>query len=405
MIPDRGNFVIKNAIYDSSACLKEWLVVFNSRDADLASSFASKLNEASKSLGIKVDKPRMVGITQAKDAKFIKDEEINKVIEKAAGVRMVLIFLPKQNADRVYKKVKVYCNQIAGVPSQFFTNWSFKFTKNIDNLSVASKVLMQMCAKLKAKLWKVQLPVDVNVNGHQVMIVGADVFHKSMHESVTSVVSSYDKDFCSYYSQTSVQRRKGDDTLYDIAEKVKLAARRYVKENKHPPNIIVVYRDGVGQGQVENVREKELKSLIKGLQQEFNGKAVKLAYIIVTKRLSDRFFVNIGGKLDNPKGGLIIDSEVVKEDQFDYFMVAQDVNQGTATPTNYNVIYNDTDLRAESFYEMTYYQCYSYYNWSGPLKVPAVIMMANKQALLVGSTHSRDNRDTMESLKDAPFYL
>jgi aubergine-like protein len=407
MIPDRGNFIIKSQIYDQNASLRNWMIVFNSRDEELAFQFAHKLNECSKSLGIKVDKPKMQGISIAKDAKSIRDDEITKAIEKNAGIGMVLVFLPKQNADRVYKKVKVYCNQVAGIPSQFFTNWSFKFTKNIENLSVASKVLMQMCAKMKAKIWKVQTPVDVNVNGHQVMIVGADVFHKSMHESVTSVVSSYDKDFCSYYSQTSVQKRKGDDTLYDIAEKVKLAARRYVKENKHPPNIIVVYRDGVGQGQIESVREKELKSLIKGLQQEFNGKAVKLAYIIVTKRLSDRFFVSLQGQLDNPQGGLIVDSDVVKEDQFDYFMVAQAVsrNQGTATPTNYNVIYNDTDLKAETFYEMTYFQCFSYYNWSGPLKVPAVIMMANKQALVVGSTHSKDNRDTVESLKDGPFYL
>ena len=155
----------------------------------------------------------------------------------------------------------------------------------------------------------------------------------------------------------------------------------------------------------DRVREKELKSLIKGLQQEFNGHNVKLAYIIVTKRLSDRFFTKSGNYFNNPEGGLIVDTHVVKDNTFEYFMVAQAVNQGTATPTNYNVIFNNTDLKAETFYELTYNQCYSYYNWSGPLKVPAVIMMANKVADLIGQTHSRDAMDTVESLKDSLFFL
>lgn len=161
------------------------------------------MNESSRALGIKVDKPKIVCIEpQGKD---IKDDEIIKLIEKhLATIKMVLIFIPKPNSDRVYKKVKVYCNQQVGIPSQFFSNWSFKFTKNIDNLSVATKVLIQMCAKLRMKIWKVQPPTGINVNGHQVMVVGADVFHRSRHESVASVVSSYDKDLCSYYSQTSV---------------------------------------------------------------------------------------------------------------------------------------------------------------------------------------------------------
>lgn len=406
MRPDKGNFQIRTPIYDTGAKLSQWLIVCNELDLEYASTFAHKLKDSSKDLGITVENPKIVGVRADKSSGGkVRDSDIIKAISSNPNTKIALVFLPKKNADRVYKRVKAYCNQEAGIASQFFTCWEPSKTDNIYKLAVASKVLMQMCAKLKVKLWKVQTPKDINVNGHQTMIVGADVFHKNMHQSVTSVVSTYDKDFSSYYSQTSVQKRRGDDTLYDIADKVKLAARRYVKENKAPPNIIIVYRDGVGQGQVDRVREKELKSLIKGLQQEFNGHNVKLAYIIVTKRLSDRFFTKSGNFFNNPEGGLIVDTHVVKDNTFEYFMVAQAVNQGTATPTNYNVIFNNTDLKAETFYELTYNQCYSYYNWSGPLKVPAVIMMANKVADLIGQTHSRDALDTVESLKDSLFFL
>jgi aubergine-like protein len=407
-----GDFQVRSPIYDQQRVVKNWLILFNELDAAPVEEFIGTIRKVAKQLDITLKKPTLIAIKPSKSSGngYVSDQELIAAIERNPGTKLVLIVMQRPEAKRVYTRVKMYCNQIAGISSQFFVKWGNQphLAKNLSDMSIANKVLLQMCAKLGMKLWKVQTPVDVNVNGHQVMIVGADVFHKSMHESVTSVVSSTNKDFTSYYSQTSVQRRKGDDTLYDIADKVRLAARKYGKENKHPPNIIVVYRDGVGQGQIESVREKELKSLLRGLKEEFNGHKVKLVYIIVTKRLDDKFPVkNSYGEISNPQGGLIVDSEVVKEDQFDYFMVAQAVsrNQGTATPTNYNVIYNDTDLKAETFYEMTYFQCFSYYNWSGPLKVPAVIMMANKQALVVGSTHSKDNRDTVESLKDGPFYL
>ena len=131
-----------------------------------------------------------------------------------------------------------------------------------------------------------------------------------------------------------------------------------------------------------------------------------MAYIIVTKRLNDRFtIVDQDGYLTNPQGGLFVDSKVTKPGQFDYFMVGQNVNQGTATPTNYNVIYNTTVLPADIFYELTYNQCFSYYNWSGPLKVPAVIMMANKQGLVVGGNHSNENKQTASELRDTLYYL
>lgn len=406
MIPDRGNFIIKNPIYDPNAHLNTWLLICNDKDVAMAADFAKKINESSRSLGIKVDPPKIVGVAADKGPN-LSHEAIIKNVEKYSKAKMVMVFLPKPNADRVYKRVKTHCNQVMGIPTQFFTNWSPRFTKNIENLSVASKVLIQMLAKLKSVIWQVQLPRDVNVNGHQVMIVGADVFHRSMHESVTSVVSSTDKNFTSYYSQTSVQKRRGDDTLYGIADSVKMAARKYVKKNQHPPNIIIVYRDGVGQSQVDNVREKEVKSLLAGLEQEFNGKNVRLVYIIVTKRLSDRFFVMNNGYLCNPDGALIVDQTVVKQDQFEYFMVAQSVSaqQGTATPTNYNVIFNNSDLKANTFYELTYNQCFSYYNWSGPLKIPAVVMMANKQGLVAGLSHAKEYRDVPETLKEAPYYL
>jgi len=242
-------------------------------------------------------------------------------------------------------------------------------------MSVLTNIVLQMACKLGFSLWKVQLPHKLNDNGRQTMIVGGDVFHMNSKDSVTSVVSTMNKDFTKYYSVNSIQKRRGDDILYSIAEQLIDCFRKYAIENKKYPDIIIFFRDGIGAGSFDQVREKEIKTILGMLQEKAPDikKVPKLAYIVVNKRINDRFFEISNRGPQNPAGGLIIKSEVTNSQGFDYFMVSQNVNRGTATPTHYECLYNDTGLSADTIYETTYYQTFNYYNWPGPVKVPAVI--------------------------------
>jgi aubergine-like protein len=65
-------------------------------------------------------------------------------------------------------------------------------------------------------------------------------------------------------------------------------------------------------------------------------------------------------------------------------MVPHFVNQGTATSTHYVVIHNTSKLSQEAFITLTYEQCHNYYNWKGPIRIPATLMYANKLAAIVG---------------------
>ena len=118
----------------------------------------------------------------------------------------------------------------------------------------------------------------------------------------------------------------------------------------------------------------------------------QFAEIIVTKRISDRFF-NGAGKdgCGNAQSGTVVARDVVSN-YFDFFLVAQEVTMGTATPTHYNVIFNSTDFSEDMFYDFTYRQCYNYYNWSGAIRVPAVLMYAHKSAFVAGQTYQSEHR-------------
>ena len=105
------------------------------------------------------------------------------------------------------------------------------------------------------------------------------------------------------------------------------------------------YRDGVAENQEDLVIDIEIKNIIEKLQKKYKN-APKLTFIIVTKRIDDRFGVTGNdGKLENPRGGFIVQDEVVKDMCANFFMIAQKVNQGTATPTHYKVILNQCDFK------------------------------------------------------------
>jgi aubergine len=209
-------------------------------------------------------------------------------------------------------------------------------------------------------------------------------------DSITSVVATLDKEFTQYYSVNSTQKRRGDDLLNSIAEQVIDCKRKYAVVNKQEPDVIIFFRDGIGSGSFDQVREKEIAEILRQLKEGSSdkNKVPKLCYIVVNKRVNDRFFElnKQSRQLQNPNGGLIIKSTVTNSTGFDYFMVSQNVNRGTATPTHYECLFNNTGLTADTIYELTYYQTFNYYNWPGPVKVPAVIQYATKQGYLVGST-------------------
>lgn len=68
--------------------------------------------------------------------------------------------------------------------------------------------------------------------------------------------------------------------------------------------------------------EKELKPLLKGLKEEFNGNAPNVAYIIVQKRIDSRFAEEFKGQLRNPGSFLVVDSKVTKDNKFEFFTIA-----------------------------------------------------------------------------------
>ena len=112
---------------------------------------------------------------------------------------------------------------------------------------------------------------------------------------------------------------------------------RYQRNNAGKvPDRIIVYRDGVSEGQVRYVKETEIAN-IRAVFAQLKVDP-KLAYIIVNKRINSRFYAKKGADYGNPPAGTVIDECVTLPERYDFFVIPQNVRQGTVNPTSYNVI-------------------------------------------------------------------
>lgn len=145
------------------------------------------------------------------------------------------------------------------------------------------------------------------------------------------------------------------------------------------------------------VREWEIDQIVSSLNGFFPGVQHKLAFVVVTKRISTRFFAHTpNGGFTNPPPGTVVDSEVTRPERYDFFLVSQSVRQGTVSPTHYNIIYDTTGLKPDHMQRLSYKLTHLYFNWPGTIRVPAPCQYAHKLAFLAGQSlhgehHSRLN--------------
>lgn len=96
--------------------------------------------------------------------------------------------------------------------------------------------------------------------------------------------------------------------------------------------------------------------------------------VLVNKRVSQRFFNNENpSRLCNPMPGTVINSGVVEANTYDFFLVSQQSRQGVVSPTHYFVIHDTICEPEEKIQLLTFKLCFTYYNVSGSIKVPAPI--------------------------------
>jgi len=385
LIPEKGNYQLKDQLY-MPAKIEKWVFIYAEESTEDAKFFVETLQKCSGTFGVKVGKPKMIPLKyeNGRNGNILK-QTIREKVEP--GTQILVCMAPRKNSPWYKPFKEVTCKEL-GLTTQFLAADSL--FKNAH--SVCANILKQMNIKLGKELWITERPKELPA---RTMIIGADVFHSTkignQKKSCIGFCASLNNDFSKYFSKVTFQNRIGQEIMTNIGLLVKEALQHYYnfEGRKQYPECIIFYRDGVGENQIDACLEIETSKILQELKAIYKDFQFKFAEIIVTKRIDDRIFVpeRSGSQKTyfNPPAGTVVGESIVS-DNFDFLLVSQNVNQGTCTPTRYEVIFDNTGLTQDVFWKLTYTQCYNYYNWNGSVRVPAAAQYAHKLAYLMGQT-------------------
>ncbi|KAM5224617.1 piwi-like protein 4 isoform 6-T11 [Hipposideros larvatus] len=374
----------------STQSLNKWLIICSDRAENVTENFLSCLRRVGSSMGFNVDYPKIIKVQETPAAFF---SAIQKHFDP--GVQLVMCILPSNQQSYYYDSIKKYLSSDCPVPSQCVLVQTLN--KQGMMMSVASKIAMQMNCKLGGELWAVEIPLK------SLMVVGIDVckdaFNKGM--VVVGFVASINPRITRWFSRCILQK-----TTTDVADCLKVfmtgALNKWYKYNHSLPARVIVYRDGVGDGQLKTLVEYEVPQLLSSVTEANSNTSSKLSVIVVRKKCMPRFFMEVNRTVQNPPLGTVVDLEATRPESYDFYLISQVACRGTVNPTYYNVIYDDNGLKPDHMQRLTFKLCHLYYNWPGLISIPAPCQYAHKLTFLVAqSIHKEPSLELANSL----FYL
>lgn len=69
-----------------------------------------------------------------------------------------------------------------------------------------------------------------------------------------------------------------------------------------------------------------MEKILKFLEEKYGTDAPKLTFMLITKRIEQRFLLQSKKGISNPNKGIIICDKIVKSDRPNFYMIANDVN-------------------------------------------------------------------------------
>jgi eukaryotic translation initiation factor 2C len=188
------------------------------------------------------------------------------------------------------------------------------------------------------------------------MVVGIDVTHpspgsSSKAPSIAGMVANVDRFLGQWPATLRIQTDARQEMVSDLEAMLQSRLLLWKRKGGHKeyPENILVYRDGVSEGQYQKVLDEELPLLRKACESTYPPVDQKkglprFTIVIVGKRHHTRFYPTREADADrssNCKAGTVVDRGVTEARNWDFFLQAHAAIQGTARPAHYFVVIDE----------------------------------------------------------------
>ena len=364
-----------------------------------------KLEEASKTLGIKLGKPTFYDLKppnqKIRFEKYIQDyfNQLNDYYmgksKDSKKTDFILFFMDRKYKDSFhYNTFKSVINKFDwGIPTQVILFDEKKLYKK--NLSQFTNILCQMWAKQGNELYI----CDLNFVP-QTIVVAYSSNPIDKNRSLLSVAVSIGSKLYEYmFFSTTIQGTDISSSLYDILYK---AFKIIGKVMKKPISNIVIYREAVNAKKHSFIRDTEIptiKRVLKDISNKLDKKLEKKEekneinpfkdskwiLILVSKINEIKLFLeekqkgNNQDNIVNVPTGTLIDRVITSQDKYDFYLNSASAIQGTCSSTHYIILYDDTKLSASQIYKLTYHLSFLSYNTTKSIRIPSPLYFVTRR--------------------------
>ncbi|KHJ44332.1 piwi domain protein [Trichuris suis] len=226
--------------------------------------------------------------------------------------------------------------------------------------------------------------VKANLTDKNTLVLGVDVTHPHVADrdspSIAAVVGNVDVNCAEYAASIRVQPNRRESILY-LEDEFRERIRAFVHRSDKRPSRIIMFRDGVSEGEFRQVLREELRALRAACRSMDKAYRPGITYVVVQKRHHARFMCKdesmAVGKGRNIPAGTVIDRRVTSADGYEFYLCSHTGIQGTSKPAKYNVLYDDNNLNSDTMQAIAYYLCHVYGRCMRSVSIPAPVYFAH----------------------------
>ena len=329
------------------------------------------------------------------------EAQFNKLLAAAPDLDLVFCIL-RDKTPKFYQTIKYVTDGLKGLACGCFVqDWVTGKARG-----GGPQLWANLALKVNAKLGGVNFTCQNKTGGtlitakkKNIMVLGGDVTHPQGdlgdENSLSSVVASMDMDGGRFISRVELNTAR-----VDIIENLgsmfgDLLLEHYQRNGNRKPDAILYYRDGVSEGQYNEVMAKEyaaLKLTIQEFQEKYGDWEPTVTVVIVQKRHHLRMFQENRAEQDrstNALPGTIIDSGVCSPTNFDFYLQSHAGIQGTSRPTLYNVLVDEYGFGPDEIQTITFELCHVYQRCTRSVSIPTPVYYAHLAAFRARALYNR----------------
>ncbi|CDP17623.1 unnamed protein product [Coffea canephora] len=365
--------------------IERWALIdftLSSRCKLQAEEFIKNLRHHSAILGIHMEDPLVCHFTGMHEfSSIVKIERLLRMVISDArhrsgsqATQLQLIICVMAGKDPGYKYLKWVSETKIGVVTQCCL--SLHANKGED------KFMVNLCLKMNAKLGGSNVELNERfpdfADDDYVMFIGADVNHpaarNSTSPSIAAVVGTINWPAANQYAARVQPQDHRKEKIMNFGSICRDLVSTYAQRNMVRPKKIIVFRDGVSEGQFDMVLNEELLDLKQAICDVHYQPTITL--VVAQKRHQTRLFLNgrnNEGVTGNVPPGTVVDTKIIHPFEFDFYLCSHYGSLGTSKPTHYNVLWDENAFETDKLQKLIYHLCFTFARCTKPVSlVPPV---------------------------------